>query len=127
MRSAWKKESGNVPKAPQNCHQPRRGHYAKSRAVAPLELVATGKTLVVGRNPGGVFISDDYGKTWQDGSAGLPVNAPVWTLAAGEERVFVGTTGKLKLGTGDIGLFASKDRASRGPEATRDCRHPARR
>lgn len=85
------------------------GLWEKTGEVAPLELVATGKTLVVGHNPGGIFISEDYGKTWDNGNAGLPVNAPVWTLAAGEGRVFVGTTGKLGLGAEDVSLFVSKD------------------
>jgi len=87
----------------------QNGLWVKAGEVAPLELVATGETLVVGHNPGGVFVSDDHGKTWQDGSAGLPVNAPVWTLAAGEGRVFVGTTGKLGLSAEDVSLFVSKD------------------
>jgi photosystem II stability/assembly factor-like uncharacterized protein len=86
------------------------GLWLRAGEVAPLELVATGKTLVVGHNPGGVFVSEDHGKTWQDGGAGLPVHAPIWTLAAGEERVFVGTTGKLGLGAEDVSLFASKDK-----------------
>lgn len=85
------------------------GLWVKAGEVAPLELVATGKTLVVGHNPGGVFVSDDHGKTWQDGNLGLPLNAPVWTLAADAERVFVGTTGKLGTGTEDVSLFTSGD------------------
>ena len=85
------------------------GRWLKAGEVAPLELVATGNTLVVGHNPGGVFVSEDLGKTWQDGNFGLPVNAPVWTLAAGEGQVLVGTTGKLGLGAEDVSLFASKN------------------
>ena len=86
-----------------------RGQWSRVGDVAPLELVAIGKTLVVGHNPGGVFVSEDRGATWQNGSAGLPVNAPVWTLAAREGQVFVGTTGKLGLDAEDVSLFASKD------------------
>jgi photosystem II stability/assembly factor-like uncharacterized protein len=87
-----------------------RALWIKAGEVRPLELVTAGESLVVGHNPGGVFVSDDEGKTWRDGNAGLPANAPTWTLAASEDRVFFGTSGKIGLGTKEIGLFASRDR-----------------
>jgi photosystem II stability/assembly factor-like uncharacterized protein len=85
------------------------GLWVNAGEVAPLELVAAGKTLVVGHNPGGVFVSEDHGTTWQDVNFGLPLNAPVWTLAAGEGQVFVGTTGKLGLGAEEVSLFTLKN------------------
>ncbi len=87
-----------------------RGPWVKSGEVSPLEIVAAGKSLVVGHNPGGVFVSEDRGKTWQDGNSGLPLNAPIWTLVADDERVWVGTTGKVGLSPDEVGLFVSKDR-----------------
>jgi hypothetical protein len=87
-----------------------RGLWVKTGEVVPLELSVAGNTLVVGHNPGGVFVSDDLGKTWQDGTAGLPVDAPIWTLAADEERVWAGTTGRVGLDQDVFGLFASQDR-----------------
>jgi len=87
-----------------------RGLWSKSGDVRPLEIVAAGETLVVGHNPGGVFVSEDLGKSWADGNSGLQVNAPSWTLAADDEWVWLGTTGKARLSPNDIGLFASRDR-----------------
>lgn len=87
-----------------------RGVWVKSGEVVPLELVAAGETLVVGHNPGGIFVSDAQGKIWQDGNAGLPADAPIWTLAAEGERVWVGTTGRVGLDSDVIGLFVSQDR-----------------
>ena len=87
-----------------------RGFWSKSGDVRPLEIVAAGKTLVVGHNPGGVFVSEDLGKSWADGNMGLPVNAPTWILAADDEWVWLGTTGKVELNQNDTGLFASRDR-----------------
>lgn len=84
--------------------------WLKSGEVVPLELAVAGKTLVVGHNPGGVFVSEDKGITWQDGNQGLPINAPLWTLAAEEERVWAGTTGRVGLDPDVSGLFASQDR-----------------
>lgn len=84
--------------------------WVKSGDVVPLEIVASGATLVVGHNPGGIFVSEDRGTTWLNGNPGLPVNAPTWTLAADDERVWLGTSGKLGSGPDDIGLFTSKDR-----------------
>jgi photosystem II stability/assembly factor-like uncharacterized protein len=84
--------------------------WSKSGGVRPLEIVAAGKALVVGHNPGGVFVSEDLGESWADGNLGLPVNAPTWTLAADEEWVWLGTSGKVGLSQHDIGLFASRDR-----------------
>jgi hypothetical protein len=83
--------------------------WVKSGTVVPLEIVAAGDSLVVGHNPGGVFVSEDCGTTWLDGNSGLPINAPTWTLAADADRVWLGTSGKIKLGPDDIGLFVSKD------------------
>ena len=87
-----------------------RGLWSKSGDVRPLEIVAAGETLVVGHNPGGVFVSEDLGKSWADGNLGLPANAPTWTLAADDEWVGLGTSGKVGIGQSDIGLFASRDR-----------------
>jgi len=87
-----------------------RGLWVKSGEVAPLEIVAAGKLLVAGHNPGGVFVSEDRGKTWQDGNSGLPLTAPIWTLAADGKQVWAGTTGKVGLGPDEAGLFVSQDR-----------------
>jgi ligand-binding sensor domain-containing protein len=84
--------------------------WVKSEGVVPLEIVTAGDSLVVGHNPGGIFVSEDRGTTWLDGNSGLPRNAPTWTLAADAERVWLGTSGKIELGPEDIGLFVSKDR-----------------
>ena len=89
-----------------------RGLWTKSGKVFPLEIVAVGKTLVVGHNPGGVFVSADHGETWLDGNVGLPVNAPTWTLAADDERVFLGTSGKIGIIPEEVSLFISKDRGA---------------
>jgi photosystem II stability/assembly factor-like uncharacterized protein len=83
--------------------------WVKSGDVVPLEIAAIGATLVVGHNPGGIFVSEDRGTTWRNGNPGLPVNAPTWTLAADDERVWLGTSGKLGSAPDDIGLFTSKD------------------
>jgi hypothetical protein len=83
--------------------------WVKSGTVVPLEIAAAGNSLVVGHNPGGIYVSGDRGMTWLDGNSGLPINAPTWTLAADAERVWLGTSGKIELGPDDIGLFVSKD------------------
>ncbi len=88
----------------------QRGLWVKSGTVLPLELVAVGKSLVVGHNPGGIFLSLDQGKTWQDGNAGLPPNVPVWTLAADAQQVLLGASGKVGFAVDDAGLFTSLDR-----------------
>ena len=87
-----------------------RGVWVKTGNVVPLELAVAGKTLVAGHNPGGIFVSEDQGTTWQDGNLGLPIDAPIWTLAAEAERVWAGTTGRVGLDSDVIGLFASQDR-----------------
>ena len=83
--------------------------WSKVGKVVPLELTVAGTMLVVGHNPGGVFVSEDMGKSWQDGNSGLPRNTPVWTLAADGPRVWVGTSGKVAPASDNIGLFASED------------------
>ncbi|HTI73099.1 MAG TPA: hypothetical protein VMF06_24200 [Candidatus Limnocylindria bacterium] len=87
------------------------GHqsWIKTGHVSPLEMVAAGGSLVVGHNPGGIFFSGDEGKSWLDGNQGLPESTPVWTLAAGEGRVLLGTTGKLGPLQDDVSLFSSVD------------------
>ena len=85
------------------------GRWSKVGKVVPLELTTAGNILVVGHNPGGIFVSEDMGKSWQDGNLGLPRNAPTWTLAADKARVWVGTSGKIAPAPDNIGLFASDD------------------
>ena len=87
-----------------------RGLWEMAGAVSPLEVVTVGETLVVGHNPGGVFVSEDQGSTWLDGNVGLPVNAPTWTLAADDARVWLGTSGKVGFAPEEIGLYVSQDR-----------------
>ncbi|MBZ0256915.1 hypothetical protein K8I31_12690 [bacterium] len=66
--------------------------WEKVPQVTPLALAAIGNTLVAGHNPGGVYISQDLGQTWQDGSQGLPPDAPIWTLAANDTQVYAGAS-----------------------------------
>ncbi len=81
--------------------------WSRCGDVVPLEVAATEESLVAGHNPGGVFVSPDGGATWSDGNAGLPHRTPVWTLAADDDLVIVGTTGTI--GVEVICLFASSD------------------
>jgi photosystem II stability/assembly factor-like uncharacterized protein len=90
--------------------EPDRKRWVKAGEVRPLEIEAAGEVLVVGHNPGGVFVSEDLGQRWSEGNSGLPINAPTWTLAADDDRVWIGTSGKVGLVADDIGLFASRDR-----------------
>lgn len=83
--------------------------WRKSGDVQPLELAATGKSLIVGHNPGGVFVSRDGGRNWHDGNVGLQVNVPIWTLSADETRVLAGATGKIGPAGKVVGLFRSTD------------------
>lgn len=90
--------------------EPAERRWTRIGEVVPLEVASSGGSLVVGHNPGGVFVSDDRGKTWRDGNTGLPDNAPVWALAADDSVILVGTTGRIGLAPEEIGLFGSKDR-----------------
>jgi photosystem II stability/assembly factor-like uncharacterized protein len=86
-----------------------RGGWIQSGNVRPLALAATGKSLIAGHNPGGTFFSQDGGKSWEDGNAGLPDNAPIWTLGADATVALAGTTGKIGPFDETAGLFVSRD------------------
>ena len=75
--------------------------WDKVGRVKPLVLAAAGDAVVAGHNPGGVFWSTDAGETWTDGSAGLPVEAPIWAMGGTEQRLFAGAAD---------GIFSSRDR-----------------
>jgi len=52
---------------------------------SPLALATAGSTLLAGRNPGGIFLTDDSGGTWVDAMIAPSDDlgkAPVWELAA---------------------------------------------
>ncbi|MBI1176652.1 hypothetical protein GC207_04350 [bacterium] len=89
--------------------RPEADRWNKVGDVVPLELVTIGSSIVVGHNPGGVFVSDDLGNNWLDGNLGLPANAPVWTLGANKSHVFVGAAGKTDCEREPVGLFVSGD------------------
>ncbi|MCX6604115.1 MAG: hypothetical protein NTV52_11030 [Acidobacteria bacterium] len=78
----------------------REGRWVKVEGVSPLELASVGGTLVAGNNPGGLFWSEDGGKSWGKGTGEVGGEAPVWELGAGGGRVFAGA---------GEGIFYSED------------------
>ena len=105
-----------------------------SANIRPLALAATGSTLVVGHNPGGIYWSDDLGQNWKRWSlanAATPfryatnlfpsldpviitstaslLDAPIWEMTANEKFAITGA--------GD-GIYYSTDRARTWTSAT---------
>lgn len=74
-------------------HDPTSGKWVSPGTEHPLRLVAFDGRLFAGRNPGGVFISDNGGADWTDASRALPAYAPTWALAQTSRAVLLGTTG----------------------------------
>lgn len=84
--------------------------WTRVGGVSPLVLISTGDTLVAGHNPGGIYWSDDFGKSWTKGTARgtgdvfhsqLQHEAPVWAAGADDQRAIVGASD---------GIFISDDR-----------------
>lgn len=75
--------------------------WEKAGDVKPLQLAATPATLFAGHNPGGIWTSQDHGKSWREASLGLPGTAPIWVLASRGDAVYLGTVG-------GGGLFSSR-------------------
>ena len=83
-----------------------------AEGIKPLALASTGKSLVAGHNPGGIYLSEDAGRTWNRwsgekipsgpadaavpgfeltfGETSVSLDAPVWELGADNEMVFAG-------------------------------------
>lgn len=76
--------------------------WSRMGRVSPLVLATAGGTLAVGHNPGGIFWSADVGETWNDGSAGLPAEAPIWAMTSDGNRLFAGASG---------GIYYSENRS----------------
>ncbi|MBL9138840.1 MAG: hypothetical protein JNK85_23430 [Verrucomicrobiales bacterium] len=85
----------------------REGRWTKSGPVSPLALATAGRTLIAGHNPGGLHWSADFGVSWSRGTASLmepsrssfddpqgalPMEAPVWELAANEVVALAGAS-----------------------------------
>lgn len=90
--------------------------WRKVEPVAPLVLATIGDTLVVGHNPGGIYLSGDLGASWSKAtstalgdlalpvpgqSGGLSSDAPIWELASNTALVFAGA---------GPGIFYSEDK-----------------
>jgi photosystem II stability/assembly factor-like uncharacterized protein len=90
--------------------------------IKPLVLASNGKTLIAGHNPGGIYFSDDLGRTWSRWSvppadhafpsldsilnnpshppAALPaLEAPIWEMSAGTEIALAGAGPAIYLST----------------------------
>ena len=83
--------------------------------VTPLALAVVDDTLVAGHNPGGLYWSDNLGRSWskshgmegpflESGLGNSPMeledDAPVWEMAAGQGLVIAGASS---------GIFISED------------------
>jgi len=75
--------------------------WTKAGNVQPLVLAATGGSLAVGHNPGGIYWSKKP-KTfeWTKASGDFESDAPVWELASGDKLVLAGMAD---------GIFRSED------------------
>jgi photosystem II stability/assembly factor-like uncharacterized protein len=87
-----------------------KGLYARSRNehrwtkagnVKPLVLAATGGTLAVGHNPGGIYWSEKpKSSEWTKAAGDFESAAPVWEMASGDKLVLAGVAD---------GIFRSED------------------
>lgn len=84
------------------------GRWERVAQVQPLEIASTGKTLLAGHNPGGIFFSDDSG-TWMEGSRGKLSGVAVWSLAAADGFALAGVAFKDDLTLEQASLFTSRD------------------
>jgi hypothetical protein len=75
--------------------------WTKTGNVKPLVLAATGGTLVVGHNPGGIYWSEKpKSPEWRKAAGDFESAAPVWEMASGDELVLAGMAD---------GIFRSED------------------
>ncbi len=75
--------------------------WSEAGKVKPLELAATGSTLSVGHNPGGIYWSEKpQSPTWTKSTGDFGSGAPVWKLASGDNFVLAGVAD---------GIFRSDD------------------
>jgi photosystem II stability/assembly factor-like uncharacterized protein len=75
--------------------------WTKAGNVRPLVLVATGATLAVGHNPGGIYWSEKPTSTeWAQAAGDFESAAPVWEMASGGKLVVAGIAD---------GIFRSED------------------
>jgi hypothetical protein len=75
--------------------------WTKAGDVKPLVLAATGGTLAVGHNPGGIYWSDKPKSTeWTQAAGDFESAAPVWEMASGGKLVVAGIAD---------GIFRSED------------------
>ncbi len=65
--------------------------WKKIGEVKPLEVIARGDVIVAGHNPGGIYQSEDSGKTWRV-SSGLSGRAPIWVMGEADALLFGGTS-----------------------------------
>ena len=80
----------------------RNDVWTRLGRVAPLTLLADGKVLIAGHNPGGLHKSADGGETWRAIERGLLRNAASWVLHRQGSVYFYGTSG-------ESGLYRSRD------------------
>jgi len=85
------------------------GAWVRSGRVLPLEIASSGKSLIAGHNPGGIFYSDDLGKSWKEGSRGMWGGVPVWSLAAADGFALAGVASNNELTLEAASLFTSRD------------------
>lgn len=64
-------------------------------------MEASGTTLYVGMDNGGVYKSTDYAASWSEANSGLPDNLPIQAIAASGSSIFAGTL--------NAGVFRSTD------------------
>jgi photosystem II stability/assembly factor-like uncharacterized protein len=75
--------------------------WTKVENVKPLVLAATGGTLAVGHNPGGIYWSEKPKFTeWTQAAGDFQSAAPVWEMASGNKLVIAGVAD---------GIFRSED------------------
>lgn len=75
--------------------------WTKAGNVKPLVLAATGGTLAVGHNPGGIYWSEKPKSTeWTQAAGDFESAAPVWDMASGGKLVVAGIAD---------GIFRSED------------------
>lgn len=73
--------------------------WERAGEVVPLVLAASGSTLVLGHNPGGLYWGDVGAASFAKAS-GAPLEAPVWAMGAGEGLVLAGAAS---------GIYRSED------------------
>ena len=78
-------------------------------------LLASDSALLAGTDGNGVCISSNHGQSWAPANSGLPAKDRVWSLAAGGDNIFAGTSsGVWRINPADFHSYTITSGASEG-------------